>query len=153
VARLSYSAICSLDGFVADEHGNFDWAAPDEEVHQFVNDQERGVGTYLLGRRMYEVMQYWETARTAPDANPITLDFARIWRAAEKIVYSRTLETVATARTRLEKRFDGDAVRRLKAQARADGNSALPADVRLRLELLDERRFASGVIYLRYRVA
>ena len=184
MAKLIYSAITSLDGYVADASGNFDWAAPDEEVHRFVNEGERPLGTYLLGRRMYEVMKYWETAHTEPDQPEVMLDFARIWQAAEKVVYSRTLERVATARTRLEKRFDADVVRRLKTDARADlgiggphlaaealraglvdelhlyltpiaigdGNRALPVDVRLRLELLDERRFASGVVHLRYRI-
>ena len=112
MARLIYSAIASLDGYVADEGGNFDWAAPDEEVHAFVNDLERPVGTYLYGRRMYEVMTYWETAGTAADAHPVERDFAEIWRAADKVVYSRTLEEVSSARTRIEREFDPDAVRR-----------------------------------------
>jgi dihydrofolate reductase len=185
VARLLYSAIASLDGFVADERGNFDWAAPDEEVHRFVNDREREVGTHLYGRRMYEVMKFWETADAQSDEPEVFLDYARIWKAADKIVYSASLDRVTTARTRLEKRFDADAVRRLKAQARADlsvggphlaaealraglvdelqlylvphvigrGNAALPEDVRLRLELVDQRRFASGVVYLAYRIS
>src|SRR6185503_5472648 len=120
MAKLIYSAITSLDGFVADEDGNFDWAAPDEEVHQFVNDLERPIGTYLFGRRMYEVMTYWETAHEEPGQSPIALDYARIWQAADKTVYSGSLDRVSTARTRLEKTFDADSVRRLKAQARAD---------------------------------
>ncbi|HET7172115.1 MAG TPA: dihydrofolate reductase family protein [Gaiellales bacterium] len=119
MARLIYSALASLDGFIADEHGNFDWAAPGEEVHAFVNELERPVGTYLYGRRMYEMMAPWETLPLAgqPDA---MRDFAEIWRAADKIVYSRTLEDVSTARTRLERRLDLAAVRELKARAERD---------------------------------
>jgi len=104
MARLIYSAITSLDGYVADEDGNFDWAAPDEEVH-IVNDLERPVGTYLYGRRMYEVMVDWETAHTLADQPPFMQDFAEIWQAADKIVYSKTLETVSSARTRIERDF------------------------------------------------
>jgi dihydrofolate reductase len=180
MAKLIYAAITSLDGYVADEHGNFDWAAPDDEVHRFVNDLERPIGTYLYGRRMYEVMVYWETFGSGHDQ---ARDYAEIWRAAEKIVYSRTLETVSTARTRLERDFDPEAVQQLKASAGADigvggpelaaqairaglvdelhlfltpivvggGNSALPDDVRLELELLEERRFDGGVVHLHYR--
>ena len=180
MANLIYSAITSLDGYVADEAGNFDWAAPDEEVHRFVNDLERPVGTYLYGRRMYEVMRAWETM----DADqPVAQDFAEIWRAADKIVYSRTLETVSSARTRIERGFDAEAVRQLKATVGRDlsvggpdlaaqaikaglvdeyhlfltpvvvggGKRALPDGVRLTLELLDERRFGSGVVHLHYR--
>src|SRR5213592_2636386 len=99
MAKLIYSAITSLDGFVADEEGNFDWSAPDEEVHSFVNELERPVGTYLYGRRMYEVMSYWKTADAAGDLPPAELDFAKIWQAADKIVYSKTLETASSART------------------------------------------------------
>src|SRR5438067_7372502 len=120
MAKLIYSAITSLDGYVADEDGNFDWAAPDEEVHGFVNDLERPVGTYLYGRRMYDVMVFWETAHTRADQPPLVQDFAEIWRAAEKIVYSRTLETVSSARTRIERDFDPDAVRELKVAAARD---------------------------------
>jgi dihydrofolate reductase len=182
VAKLIYSAITSLDGYVADENGNFDWAAPDEEVHRFVNDLERPVGTYLYGRRMYEVMAYWETADTLADQPPAR-EFAEIWRAADKIVYSKTLEQPTTARTRIEREFDPEAVRRMKASAERDltvggpelaalaikaglvdelhlfltpivvggGKLTLPRDVRVKLELLDERRFGNGVVYLRYR--
>lgn len=184
MARLIYSAIASLDGYVADEDGNFDWAAPDEEVHAFVNELERPVGTYLYGRRMYEVMTYWETAGTAADDHPVERDFAEIWRAADKVVYSRTLEEAPSARTRIEREFDPDSVRRLLAAASRDvgvggpeiaaqafaaglvdecqlflapvvvgaGKRALPQGLFARLELVDERRFASGVVYLRYRV-
>jgi dihydrofolate reductase len=183
VAKLIYSAITSLDGYVADENGNFDWAAPDEEVHAFVNDLERPVGTYLYGRRMYEVMRAWETAQTFADQRPVMQDFAQIWQAAEKIVYSTTLDTASSARTRIEREFDPEAVRQLKAGAGRDlsvggpglaaqairaglvdewrlfltpiavgsGNPSLPDDVRVNLELLDERRFAGGVVHLRYR--
>jgi dihydrofolate reductase len=183
VAKLIYSAITSLDGYVADEEGNFDWSAPDEEVHSFVNELERPVGTYLFGRRMYEVMAYWETAGAAVDLPPFIEDFAAIWQAADKIVYSRTLETVSSARTRIERNFDPEAVRQLKASAGRDitvggpdlagqairaglvdelqlfvtpivvggGKHSLPDDVHLKLELLDERRFGNGVVYLHYR--
>jgi dihydrofolate reductase len=120
LAKLIYSAITSLDGYVADEGGKFDWAVPDEEVHSFVNDLERPVGTYLYGRRMYEVMVYWETVPTRADQPSFIQDFAEIWQAADKIVYSKTLETVASARTRIERDFDPAAVRQLKAAARRD---------------------------------
>src|SRR6266705_1841319 len=113
MAKLIYSAIASLDGYIADEDGNFDWAAPDEEVHRFVNDLERPVGTYLYGRRMYETMVYWETAHTVAGRPPFVQVFAEIWQAAEKIVYSRTLESVSSARPRIERDFDAEAVRQL----------------------------------------
>jgi dihydrofolate reductase len=120
MAKLTYSVITSLDGYVNDEDGNFDWAAPDEEVHRFVNDLERPVGTYLYGRRMYEVMIGWETDPGIAAQSPVARDFAQLWQAADKIVYSRTLETPSTARTRIERAFDPEAVRRLKASAAAD---------------------------------
>jgi dihydrofolate reductase len=120
MAKLIYSAITSLDGYIADENGNFDWAAPDEEVHAFVNDLERPVGTYLYGRRMYEVMRYWETASTSGDAAPVMRDYADIWQAADKIVFSKTLEEAPTTRTRIERVFDPDAIRQLKASAERD---------------------------------
>ncbi len=120
MAKLIYSAITSLDGYVADEDGNFDWAAPDEEAHTFVNDLERPVGTYLYGRRMYEVMVYWETAHTLTDQPPFVQEFAEIWQAADKIVYSKTLETVSSARTRIERDFDPEAVRQMKGLAGRD---------------------------------
>lgn len=186
MSRLIYSAITSLDGYVADEAGNFDWAAPDEEAHTFVNDLERPVGTYLYGRRMYEVMVYWETASpTLSDQTPFMQDFARIWQAADKVVYSTTLETVSSARTRIERTFDPDAIRQMKADAGRDisvggphlaaqalkaglvdechlfvtpivvggGTRALSEDVRVKLELLDERRFGNGVVHLHYRIS
>jgi dihydrofolate reductase len=120
MAKLIYSAITSLDGYIADEEGNFDWAAPDEEVHAFVNDLERRIGTYLYGRRMYDVMRYWETAPTDAGQPTVVKDYAEIWQAADKMVYSKTLPAVSTARTRLERAFDPEAVRRMKATARRD---------------------------------
>ena len=181
MAKLIYSAITSLDGYMADEDGKFDWAAPDEEVHAFVNDLERPVGTYLYGRRMYEVMVYWETAHTLADQSRVIADFAEIWQAADKIVYSKTLEAVSSAKTRIERDFDPEAVRQMKAAAGRDirrrsrprrpgdqgrvgrrvppvltpfvvggGTRSLPDDVRLNLELLDERRFDNGVVHLHY---
>jgi dihydrofolate reductase len=120
VARLIYSAITSLDGYVADEDGNFGWAEPDEEVHAFVNHLERSVGTYLYGRRMYEVMAYWETAPDGADQPPVVRDFAEIWRGADKVVYSRTLDAVSSRRTRIEREFDAGAVRQLKSEAGSD---------------------------------
>jgi dihydrofolate reductase len=185
MAKLIYSAIASLDGYVADEHGNFEWAAPDEEVHAFLNERERPVGTYLYGRRMYEMMVVWEDPPAAVvGGSSAAQDWAAIWQAAEKVVYSRRLETTSTPRTRIERDFDPDAVRQLKASAERDltiggaeiagqalsagvvdevqlylhpvvvggGSRALPDGVRVGLELLDERRFGSGVVYLRYRV-
>ena len=120
MAKLIYSAITSLDGFVADEDGNFDWAEPDEEVHAFVNDLERPIGTYLFGRRMYETMVYWENPPGLADQSPVFRDYTEIWRAAAKVVFSRTLETVSSARTRIEREFDPEAVRRMKAAADRD---------------------------------
>jgi dihydrofolate reductase len=180
MAKLIYAALTSLDGYVADEDGNFDWAEPDEEVHTFVNDLERPVGTHLYGRRMYEVLVAWETVT---DQTPHMRDFAEIWRAADKIVYSRTLEAPSSARTRIERDFDPEAVRQLKAAAGRDlavggpelaahafkaglvdechlflapivvggGTQAFPDKVRVPLELLDERRFGNGTVFLRYR--
>jgi dihydrofolate reductase len=120
MARLIYMAIASLDGYVADEKGNYDWAMPDDEVFGFVNDFERPVGTYLYGRRLYEEMVGWETAHTRAGQPPLMLDFAQIWQAADKVVYSRSLETVSTARTRIERNFDPEAVRQMKTQAGRD---------------------------------
>jgi dihydrofolate reductase len=183
VAKLVYSAIASLDGYIADENGSFDWAVPDEEVLAFVNDLERPVGTYLYGRRMYEMMTVWETDPSAADQSPRSRDFAEIWQAADKVVYSRTLEAVSTARTRMERDFDPEAVRQIKASAGRDvsvsgpnlaahafraglvdechlfvapiavggGKRSLPDNVRVKLELLDERRFGNGMVYLHYR--
>jgi dihydrofolate reductase len=182
MAKLIYSALTSLDGYVADEDGNFDWAEPDEEVHTFVNDLERQVGTYLYGRRMYEVLVAWETLDLA-DQPPFIREYAEIWRAADKIVYSTTVHAVSSARTRIERAFDPATVRQRKASAASDlsvggpdlaaraieadlvdefhlfltpivvggGTRALPDDVRVKLELLDERRFGNGVVHLHYR--
>jgi dihydrofolate reductase len=140
VARLIYSTISSLDGYVADEDGNFDWAAPDEEVHAFVNELERPIGTHLLGRRMYEVMTFWETVDTGPEQERVMRDFAEIWRAADKVVYSRTLGEPSSAKTRIEREFDPDAVRELVASASSDvaiGGAELAAEA-LRAGLVDE---------------
>ncbi|MEP6954920.1 MAG: dihydrofolate reductase family protein [Solirubrobacteraceae bacterium] len=120
MAKLIYSAIASLDGYVADADGKFDWAAPDEDVHAFVNDLERPVGTYLYGRRMYEVMSYWDTAPTDDSVAPVPRDFAQIWQAAEKVVYSRTLQDASTSLTRIEPAFDPETIRAMKASAERD---------------------------------
>jgi dihydrofolate reductase len=178
MAKLIYLAICSLDGFVEDERGNFDWAAPEEEVHAFVNDLERKVGIYLYGRRMYETMVWWEKG----EHEGVYRDYADIWRGAEKIVFSRTLQSVSSEKTRLERQFDPAAIKRLKETSASDlsiggatiagraiaaglvdechlllnpvlvggGKRALPPDVRVRLELREEHRFPDGVVYLRY---
>jgi dihydrofolate reductase len=170
---LIYSAIASLDGYIEDASGKFDWAAPDDEVHAFINELERTVGTYLYGRRMYETMVAWETI----DSHP----YAEIWRAADKIVYSRTLDSVSSKRTRIEREFDPEAIRRLKQEGDVSvagpalaaeairaglvdeyhlflapvlvgaGKRAFPDGLREELELLDDRLFASGVVYLRCR--
>ena len=185
MAKLICTAMTSLDGYIADEHGEFDWAAPDGDVHAFVNDLERPIGTYLYGRRLYEVMVYWETLGAQPDQQPVALDYAELWRAADKIVYSTTLAAAGSARTRIERTFDPDAVRAMKDAADRDlsiggpalaahafraglvdevrvfvspitvggGSRFLPDRLRLNLRLLDERKFDSGVVYLRYRVA
>jgi dihydrofolate reductase len=184
MAKLIYSAIGSLDGYIEDDQGKFDWAAPDEELLALVNDLERPLGTHIYGRRMYETMLYWETAD--PDAEELAgvRDWTEIWRGVDKIVYSRTLQVASSARTRIEHEFDPRAVRELKATASRDisiggaelagqalaaglvdechlflhpvlaggGKRALPPGVRTKLELTDERRLASGVVFLRYRV-
>ncbi|MFE5647440.1 dihydrofolate reductase family protein [Rhodococcus sp. NPDC056516] len=200
MVSLIYSAICSIDGYVADRDGNFDWAVPDAQVHSFVNELERGVGTYLLGRRMYETMIPWETmaaedlgrssvpgGSSVPDEfagiEAATVEFAQIWRGIDKIVYSTTLNEVSTARTRIVPRFDADFVNSIKSEAVQDisiggptvavsafaaglvdevrlflcpvniggGLRALP-ERRLDLQLLEEKTFDGGVIYLRYAV-
>lgn len=120
MAKLIYSVLGSLDGYFEDADGRFDWAAPDDEVHAFVNDLERPIGTYLYGRRMYETMVFWETVSTEAHESAVFWDYAGIWRAAEKIVYSRTLQTPSSARTRIEREFDPDAVRQLKLSSTAD---------------------------------
>ena len=183
MAKLIYSAIASLDGYVADEDGDFGWAAPDEEVHAFINDLYRTISTYLYGRRMYEMMVGWETDPTLAEQSPLMRDFAEIWQAPDKVVYSRTLEAVSTSKTRIERDFDPEAVRQWKASAGQDlivggpdlaarafgaglvdechlfvapvvvggGKRSLPEGLRLELELMSERRFGSGVVYLHYR--
>jgi dihydrofolate reductase len=143
MARLIYSAIMSLDGYTADADGHFEWAAPDEEVHAFVNELERPAGTYLYGRGMYETMRYWETAHTLPGQSAVSLDFARIWQAADKIVYSTTLPAADTARTRVERDFDPDQVRELKEAAGRDltvGGPHLAAQA-IAAGLVDEYQF------------
>ena len=140
MAKLIYSGITSLDGYVADEDSNFDWSAPDEEVHTFINDLERPIGTYLYGRRMYEVMLYWETAHTLADQPAHVRDFTAVWQAAEKIVYSTTLQRVSSARTRIEREFDPEAVRRIKAASARDITVAGPdlAGQAIKAGLVDE---------------
>jgi len=185
MGKLIYSMLISLDGYTEDEHGRFGWGAPeDEQVHSYINALASSLGTYLYGRRMYETMVYWATAHTIPDQPQFVLDWARQWQAAEKIVYSRTLAEPRSARTRVAREFDPDAVRRLKADAEHDisidgpelaaqairaglvdefqmivcpvvvggGKRFFPDGVRLDLELLEERRFVSGVVILRYDV-
>jgi dihydrofolate reductase len=183
MAKLIYVMNGSLDGYIADEDGKFDWGAPGEEFYAFINNLLRPVGTYLYGRRLYELMAVWETDPAAAAQSPGTREFAQIWQAADKVVYSRTLKTASTTRTRIERDFDPEAVRRLKAAAERDltvggpdlgaqaitaglvdevhlfvwpvvvggGTRFLPNRVRLQLELLDEKRFGNGVVYLRYR--
>ncbi|MCU1396557.1 MAG: Bifunctional deaminase-reductase [Ilumatobacteraceae bacterium] len=184
MAKLIYSTITSLDGYINDTSGRFDWAAPDEQVHAYVNDQERAVGTYLYGRRMYETMHVWQHPEEFAGDDPITNDYAAIWQGADKIVFSSTLDAVTTPRTRLERTFDPDAIRTLKASIDHDisiggaglaaramaaglvdeinhylnpvivggGTRALPDGVRLDLELVDEHRFANGVVHVRHRL-
>jgi dihydrofolate reductase len=120
VAKLVYSAIMSLDGYTADESGNFDWAAPEPEVFACINDLERDYGTHLYGRRMYETMVYWETFDASDDQPPLLRDFAVIWRAASKVVYSTTLETASSSRTRIERAFDPGAVLEMKGASGHD---------------------------------
>jgi dihydrofolate reductase len=182
MAHLIYSVITSLDGFVADRSGNFEWAAPDEQVHAFVNDRERAIGTYLYGRRMYEVMRVWQDI---DDGDAVTREYADVWRAAEKVVYSSTLEAVTTPRSSLHASFDAAAVRRMVADAPTDvsvggptlaaaalraglvdeiqvylhpvvvggGLHYLPQGLPITLELLDSHRFESGVVFLRYAIS
>jgi dihydrofolate reductase len=182
MANLIYSFIMSLDGYVADRDGRFDWGEPDEEVHTFVNGLQRGIGTFLFGRRLYEVMVAWEDPSAFAQEPPYIQDFAELWKAADKVVFSRTLDRPSSERTRIEREFDADAVRQLKADAGQDlavggpelassairaglvdefqmfisplavggGKKYLPDGVRLRLELLEERRFRNGIVFLRY---
>jgi len=182
MGRLIYAGLMSLDGYIADRDGNFDWAQPDAEVHSFVNELQRQAGTYLLGRRMYEVLAVWDHPEEFGEIPDYIRDYAELWKASDKVVFSRTLQDVATTRTRIEREFSADAVRRLKADAGRDltiggaelaaeairtglvdefqmfltpvavggGKSFLPDNVRLRLELLEERRFGNGTVFLRY---
>lgn len=184
MARLIYAALMSLDGYVADDDGDFEWAEPTEELHRFVNEMERSIGTYLYGRRMYETMVFWETAHTLADEPTVIRDYARIWQDTDKIVYSTTLDKVTSARTSIERTFDPEVVREMKATATSDisvggphlarqafkaglvdefhlfvnpvvvgsGNAALPSDIRIDLELLNEQLFGNGVVHLHYRV-
>jgi dihydrofolate reductase len=183
MAHLIYSAISSLDGYIEDADGNFDWAAPDQQVHRFINDLERATGTFLLGRRMYATLQVWETNPDLAADSPLTRDYAEIWQAADKIVYSKTLEIAPTRKTKIERNFDPEAIRQLKDAAKQDisiggpdlaahafqsglidechlfltpiivgaGKPALPGNLCLELELLEQRRFDNGTVYLRYR--
>jgi len=183
MAKVTYIANVSLDSFIEDEHGSIDWTVPDDEVFTFITDLVRSAGTYLYGRRMYETMAPWETDPGLARQSELTADFANVWRAAGKIVYSTTVDAVSTARTRLERHFDPGSVRAAKASAASDltvggsnlaahafkaglvdeyhlfiwpvllggGKPALPRDGRAKFELLDERRFSNGVMYLRYR--
>lgn len=185
MADLIYTPIMSLDGYVADKDGRFEWGEPDEEVHTFFNDLARGIGTNLYGRRMYEVMVAWETAETFVGASTVMQDFAAIWRVTDKVVYSRSLASVSSTKTRLEREFDPIVIRELKANATNDisvggpqlasqairaglvdkfqfvvapiiiggGTPAFPADVRVDLELVEERRFANGMYSVIYYAA
>ena len=184
MAKLLYVTNVSLDGFIEDEHGRFDWTEPDDEQFAFITDLIRPVGTYLYGRRLYESMAVWETDPALAAQSELTAEFARVWQAADKVVYSTTLDAVSTATSRLERRFDPDAVRAMKDAAGRDlmvgganlaahafgaglidechlfigpavlgrGKAALPSDLRAALELLDERRFDNGVVYVRHRI-
>jgi dihydrofolate reductase len=184
MAKLIFSAITSLDGYIEDEAGSFDWAAPDDEVLNFLNDLERPIGTYLYGRRMYETMVYWETADVLREQSPVAWDWMQLWRAADKVVYSRSLETTWSARSRIERHFEPSAIRVMKNSLERDisiggpdlaaqafkaglvdqcqlfltpvlvggGKPALPKKVRLDLDLVTERRFDSGVVFLDYRL-
>ena len=185
VADLIYTINVSLDGFIEDDRGSLDFTEPDDDVFAFITGLERSAGTYLYGRRMYEAMAVWETDPDLGAQSQLMADFANMWQAADKVVYSTTLEGIATAKTRLERRFDADAIRTMKASATGHltvgganlarqafeaglidecrllvhpvllggGKPALPRDIRVTLELIDEHRVGSGVIYLRYRIA
>jgi dihydrofolate reductase len=185
MSKLIYIANVSLDGYIEDSNGNFDWTEPNDEVFTFITDLVRSAGTYLYGRRLYETMAVWETDPALAAQSELMGDFARVWQAANKVVYSTMLHAVSTAKTRLERNFDLGAIRELKASAAEDltvgganlaahafrdglvdecqllihpvflgtGKPSLPRDTRADLELLDERRFSNGVLYVRYRVA
>ena len=177
MAKLLYVNLMSLDGYIADD-GNYDWSAPDEEVLALINDLMRPIGTVLYGRKTYETMAVWETPDVIPGLTPAMRDFARIWQAADKIVYSKSLDTVSTSKTRLEREFDLSALRALPGDVSVGGPTLaahairaglvdeyhllvvpvmlgggkriLPDGVRAELDLVDERRFANGWVYLRY---
>src|SRR3954452_16968449 len=184
MAKLIYVSNGSLDGFIEDEHGAFDWTEPDDQQFAFITDLVRPAGTWLYGRRLYETMAVWETDPTLAGQSELSADFAHVWQAAEKVVYSTTLDAVSTARSRLERQFDPESVGRMKDAASRDlmvgganlaahafraglidechlfigpvilgrGKPSLPSDVRVGLELLDERRFDNGVVYLGHRI-
>jgi dihydrofolate reductase len=184
MAKVIYVTNVSLDGFIEDEHGGFDWTEPDDEQFAFITDLIRPVGTYLYGRRLYESMAVWETEPALAAQSELTADFAHVWQAADKIVYSTTLDAVSTGNSRIERRFDPDSVRQVKEAASGDltvgganlaahafsallidechlficpfvvgrGKPSLPSELRAKLELLDERRFDNGVVYVRHRM-
>ena len=184
MAKLMYITNVSLDGFIEDAHGSFDWTEPSDEVYAFITDLIRPVGTWLYGRRLYEMMAVWETDATLAAQSEPMADFAKVWQTADKVVYSTTLQDVSTARSRLERSFDPNSVRDMKRSATGDltvgganlaaqafkgglvdechlfihpvlvggGKPALPRDARAELLLVDERRFTSGIVYLRYRI-
>ncbi len=184
MAKLIYVANVSLDGYIEDAHGSFDWTEPTDEVFAFITDLIRPVGAHLYGRRMYETMAVWETQPDLAAQSDLMADFANIWQAADKVVYSTTLDAVSTANTRLERRFDPDSLREMKTSAAGDlvvggptlaahafhaglvdecqlfvhpvlvgaGKPAFPTDAHIQLDLLDENRFGSGVVNLRYRI-
>lgn len=184
MGHLIYTTNASLDGYIEDRDGNFNWTEPDEEVFRFITNLVRAEGTYLYGRRLYETMMVWETDPNLAGESPLMRDFAEVWQSADKIVYSKTLETVLTRKTQLERNFDPEAIRQLKGAVDHDiliggselaahafrsglidechlfiypiiiggGKQSLPDNVRLNLELLEERRFGNGVVFLRYRI-
>jgi dihydrofolate reductase len=184
VAKLMYVSNVSLDGFIEDEHGGFEWTEPDDGQFAFVTDLVRPVGTYIYGRRLYETMAVWETEPALSAQSDLYAEFARVWQAADKIVYSSTLDAVSTGNSRLERRFDPDSIRKMKATTSRDlmvgganiaayafnaglidechlficpcvvgrGKPSLPSDLRAKLELLDERRFDNGVVYVRHGI-
>jgi dihydrofolate reductase len=184
MAKLIYVTNVSLDGFIEDEHGGFEWTEPDDEQFAFVTDLVRPVGTYVYGRRLYETMAVWETDPSLAAQSKLSADFALVWQAADKIVYSTTLDAVSTGKSRLERGFDPDSIRKMKVTTSRDlmvgganiaahafsarlideyhlficpaivgrGKPSLPSELRAKLELLDERRFDNGVVYVRHRI-
>jgi dihydrofolate reductase len=184
MGKLIYSALASLDGYIEDEEGQFEWAMPSDDVHAFINDLTRPIGTHLYGRRMYEVMLVWETDPSLAEESPIMQDFAQLWQKADKVVFSRTLQAVTTSRTRLEREFDPEEIRRMKAQQERDlviggpelataafraglidefqlfvapvsvggGKRCLPSGLRLQFDLVEQRQFSNGMVYLRYLI-